>query len=240
MQKKSSLLITALLALVTLQAKAHYIWIELDAEAKAGKPQEVRIYYGEYNEGVREVKGGRLEELQGIVAWVISPDGKQTPLAITTEAKYFKTSFTPTLEGKYVVVAINTVRDVVDWSKSDIGIVRPVYYTSRAVVVGATETAVANLPAQAEVLITPAAQGKNTFNVLFRGKPLANAKIFFHAPNEWSKELKTDADGAVTFDPLWKGQYIVECIYPEKVPGNFQGKAYEAIRHRATLAVDIR
>jgi hypothetical protein len=102
---------------LSLSASAHYIWIELVPVSTPGKLQEVKIYYGEYNEGVREVKGGRLEELNGIVAWVIAPDGSKTKLPISIEDKYFKTSFTPDKEGSYRIIAVNTVRQVVDWSK---------------------------------------------------------------------------------------------------------------------------
>lgn len=229
---------TCLIAL-SLQASAHYIWIELAAPVALNKEQEVRIYYGEFNEGVREVKGGRLEELDGIQAWLISPDGAKTNLTVTTDSKFFKTTFTPKLEGKYVILAVNTVREVVDWSKYDLGIVRPVYYTTKEIIVGSVQpNAFTTLPDVAALSVSSAAE-KNSYRVSFKGKPLSKVKVLFHAPNEWSKELSTDADGKVSFDPLWKGQYIIECIYPEKTPGTFKGKNYEVIRHRATLTIDI-
>lgn len=240
MKKKLLLLITAFILVISFQTQAHYIWIELGSPAKIGQEQEIHIYYGEFNEGVREIKGGRLEELQGIVAWVIAPDGKQTPLTLTTESKFFRTSFTPGQQGKYVVVAVNTVRDVVDWSMHDIGIVRPVYYASREISVGNSQQVSEIFPPEAVILITSTPREKNAFQITFKGKPLASAKVFFHAPNEWSKQLTTDKNGVVKFNPLWKGQYIIECIYPEKTPGNFKGKEYEAIRHRSTLVLNIQ
>jgi uncharacterized GH25 family protein len=235
-------LLTILLLLITSSHLfAHYLWIELGAPAKIGEAVEVRIYYGEYNEGVREIKGGRLEELSGIEAWVISPDGKRSPLTVTTDAKFFKTTFTPQLEGKYVIVAVNKVREVVDWSKSDIGIVRPVYYTSQEITIGKKQSASAiQVPEETELFVKPSPTGENSFMVYFKGQPLPKAKVFFHAPNEWSKELVTDANGLVSFNPLWKGQYVVECIHLEKVPGNFKGKDYEAVRHRATWVTNIK
>ena len=226
-------------ACITLTANGHYLWIELGAPAKLGKQQEVRIFYGEYNEGVREVRGGRMEELAGISAWVITPGGKQIPLPITTEEKFYKSTFTPEENGTYTVVAVNTVREVVDWSKHGIGVVRPVYYTYKEVIIGQGNKHLTNFPQYAQLKIQPA-KGKNSFTLKFKGQPLANAKVWFHAPNEWSKELSTNEEGIVSFNPLWKGQYVVECIYPEKNPGTFNGKDYEAIRHRATLSIDVQ
>ncbi|RAW02077.1 DUF4198 domain-containing protein [Pseudochryseolinea flava] len=218
---------------------AHYLWIELGSPAKLGQVQEVRIFYGEFNEGVREVRGGRLDELAGVTAWLITPDGKQLPLVLTTEEKFFKTTFVPATAGKYTIVAVNNVRGVVDWSASGIGVVRPTYYTYREIVVVQDQSTAAQFPSEAMLRISPAKE-KNSFAVQFNGKPLSKAKVFFHAPNEWSKELSTDEKGIVTFNPLWKGQYIVECIYLEKGAGSFNGKSFEAIRHRATLSMDVQ
>lgn len=223
---------------LAFSANGHYLWIELGSSVKKGELQEVRIFYGEYNEGVREIRGGRLEEVAGILAWIIAPDGKQVPLTLTTEDKFYKGTFTPQVNGKYTVVAVNTVREVVDWSKHGIGIVRPVYYTYREIVVGQETAVPVNVPQEAMLRVSTAKE-KNSFTIMFKGQPLAKAKVLFHAPNEWSKELSTDENGVVTFEPLWKGHYIIECIYPEKSPGTFKGKDYEAIRHRATLSVDI-
>lgn len=215
---------------------AHYIWIETDSNPRVGGEQLIKIYYGEYNEGVREKRGGKLEELEGITAWIIDPNGKKIQLTVIKDALYFKTSFIPKQEGKYVVVAVNEIREVLDWRKYDIGIIRPVYYTSREIQVGNSGEVVSGKSHMADFMITkqPNAGDEKSFTLFFKGQPLANAKVLFHAPNEWSKELKTDANGVVSITPPWNGMYVVECIYPEKVPGNFKGKQYETIRHRVT------
>ena len=223
---------------VVLTAQGHYLWIELGAPAKLGTQQHVKVFYGEYNEGVREVKGGRLEEVAGIIAWIVTPDGKEIPLTLTIQEAFYEGNFVPQVEGKYTVVAVNTVREVVDWSKHDIGIVRPVYYAYKEVVVAGAVNEPVNVSPDALLRIS-AGKDKNSFVVLFKERPLAKAKVWFHAPNEWSKEFTSDEKGVVTCSPLWKGQYVVECIYSEKNPGSFKSKEYEAIRHRATLSVEI-
>ena len=40
--------------------------------------------------------------------------------------------------------------------------------------------------------------------------------------------------------PLWPGRYVLEMIHVEKTPGEFEGTAYEALRHRSTLALQVR
>jgi hypothetical protein len=68
---------------------------------------------------------------------------------------------------------------------------------------------------------------------------LPNAKVNIHAPNTWSKELKTDESGVIRFKTPWPGQYVAEVIHLEKSPGEFGSAPYEAIRHRATFTWNV-
>src|SRR3546814_9950165 len=56
----------------------------------------------------------------------------------------------------------------------------------------------------------------------------------------WLWEAKLSSRGMDAFTPPWPGLYIVEVVYLKKDPGEFKGTAYEAERHRATLAVSVR
>ena len=231
-----------ILMMIANVASAHYIWIETGSSGKIGQPQEVKIYYGEYNEGKREIKGGRLDELKGIEAWLIDPDGNRTALKVSLEDKFFKTAFTPSKAGEYYIMAVNKVVEVKDWSKHDIGIVKPMFYASKKISVQTNVHKPLNVLELPDLTIVPV-ENKNSkepsFKLYFKGLPLSNGKVFFHAPNEWSKELKTDNEGIVSFNPLWKGLYVIECIHVEKTPGKFKDKNYEAIRHRATSMITI-
>ena len=226
--------------ILSSSASAHYLWVEAPSTAESGSEQIIKIYYGEYNEGLREVEGGRLEEVDGLVSWVITPDGKKLNLKVTKQEKYYQVKFTPEMDGDYTIIATNKVREVKDWSKYAIGIVRPVYYTSKKITVGnSNPTNLSNDNLYPELVIVPYPfdtkdKKQPSFQLLYNNKPFPNTKLFIHAPNEWSKEYKTNDKGVFTLNPLWKGQYVIECIYKEKNPGDFKGKAYEAIRHRAT------
>lgn len=69
---------------------------------------------------------------------------------------------------------------------------------------------------------------------IFIGTPLAAEKLMIYAPNTWMQEFKTDKNGKVRLATPWSGQYVLEVIHTDKVTGNFEGKAYESVRHRAT------
>ncbi len=217
---------------------AHYIWIEAENRAEMNQEQIIKIYYGEFNEGLREIKGGRLEELEGIQSWVIDPNGQKSDLKVTKRDNYYEVRFTPSSPGKHTIMAVNTVREVVDWSKHGIGVVKPVYYASKEITVGDNvKKQLVQINEYSDMVIVPSENNDSsqpTFQLLFKGKPFAETKLFVHAPNEWSKEYKTDENGVFGFDPLWKGVYVMECIYKEEKEGVFVEKKYEAVRHRAT------
>ncbi|MGZ8423021.1 MAG: nickel transport complex, NikM subunit,transmembrane, partial [Nitrospira sp.] len=82
--------------------------------------------------------------------------------------------------------------------------------------------------------------GEIVVKAFFKGQLLSGTQVLVHAPIGWDKELKTDADGIVAFTPLWPGRYVLEIIHVEKTPGEFEGKSYEALRHRSTLALQVR
>jgi hypothetical protein len=75
------------------------------------------------------------------------------------------------------------------------------------------------------------------FKVWFKGQPLAKTAVTIYAPNGWWQEHKTGADGSVALARPWRGQYVIEVIFLEPTAGEFDGKKYNAVRHRATLTV---
>ena len=85
--------------------------------------------------------------------------------------------------------------------------------------------------------IQPVAESTDSFVVLFDGKPLPKVKAVIYAPNDWEKQYKNDGAGQVKMLVPWKGQYVIEVIYKEPVPSEFEGNKFDAVRHRAILTV---
>jgi len=219
MNKRTAFIL--LLCLLPWVAQAHYIWIESE-DAKTA-----RVYFGEFNEGVREKAGGRLDERAAIQGSLIRSEGATDRLSFSKESDHFAVQ--PVSAGWVVVEDV--ANEVKDWTSSDIGIVKPMFYARAAV--GGRLT-----PAEptTDLDIIPDSKNPHLVRVFFQKQPLPDAKVMVHAPNEWSKELQANGKGEVTFATPWRGRYVVEVIHRERVPGEFQGKRYEAIRHRATFS----
>jgi hypothetical protein len=215
---------TAIFCLLSLPAiaRAHYVWIESETNAQA------RVYFGEFNEGLREKAEGRLEERAALRVWLERPDHSTRALRLVKRADHFATTL-DRAEGW--LLAVDLTSEVKDYRKQDIGIVKPMFYA---------RAAVANQPAAArpsmKLDMLPVSDPSQSVQVFFGGQPLAGAKVFVYAPNLWMQELTSDEHGKLTPVTPWPGRYVLDVTYKETKPGEFQGRGYEAVRHRMTLS----
>lgn len=149
----------------------------------------------------------------------------------------------PRQAGKFKIELTNLVREVVDWTQYDIGVVQPTYYAHKPFYVGSGNENAAKPSLKFQIVPI---EERKTYSVnkpidlklLYEGKNL-KGKLMVYAPNTWMKEVESK-DGVYTFTPFEKGMYIIESIYKEKTPGTIKGKSYEAIRHRTTLTLTVQ
>lgn len=238
-------------------ATAHFVWVEADAIAPAETGQPLKIYFGEYSEFLREERGGRLDSIDGVTLRVQDSKQGTTEVALTKQVNHFAGALPSCLPGRNAVVAQQAQAPVQDLRKHDIGIVKPMFYARTYFMCleeGRINEHERDQAAPMALDMIPLTKGLNlatgrvshvpggeiVVKGFFKGQPLPNATILVHAPIGWDKELKTDGEGIVAFTPLWPGRYVLELIHVEKTPGEFQGKTYEALRHRSTLAIQVR
>ena len=209
------------LAFLPLLAQAHYLWIE------TGNEDSARVYFGEFNEGVREKAGGRLDERDTLEGRMVRAEGASEPLSFTKEPDHFAAK----IGGAGWLLVEDLASEVKDWTSSDIGIVKPMFYARAAF----GKPAPAAQPGLMLDII-PDPKNPRQVRVFFNKEPLVKAKLMVHAPNQWSQELETNSAGEATIATPWPGRYVLEVIHKERTPGEFKGKPYEAIRHRVTFS----
>ncbi len=217
--------ILSLLGLLCLPfgARGHYLWIESDT------PAEARVFFGEVAEGVKEKAGGRLDERDAIQGRIERSENSSSALTLDKKADHFAIA---KQDGNGWLVVQDLAGEVKDWTKSDIGIVKPMFYARAAIANKVT-------PAQPTLTldILPDPQDPKQFRVFFKKQPLPKAKVLVYAPNTWMQELQADESGVVKISTPWPGRYVLDVIYKEREPGEFKGSRYEAIRHRATFTL---
>lgn len=80
--------------------------------------------------------------------------------------------------------------------------------------------------------------GDLQFQLMAKGKPVADAELTVISPDGSQKKTRTDASGKTeSFAPM--GRYGVWARYSEPTPGEVDGKSYQEIRRYPTLVVDI-
>ncbi|GJL56031.1 MAG: hypothetical protein NPIRA02_31630 [Nitrospirales bacterium] len=251
-------LTTLLLGLLsyTANTSAHFVWIESPSALSTNQFTIVKAYFGEYNEQLKEQTGGRLDERAGLTSWLIEPNGTKRALDMTKESNHFQIPITLRNPGIYNLLAINQDEPVRDGTPyPSIGMLyKPMFYArtqfsivDTQAVSAQTGTTTETLPldiiprqtSSSKTSAHPTVNEELAVQVIFQGRPLSKATPVAHAPNGWSKELQTNDSGVTQFTPLWPGTYVIDYINLETTPGHFNDQPYEAIRHRATLTIQV-
>ena len=203
-------------------AAPHYLWLE------RAPARHARLYFGEVQEGVREVSGGRLDEMRGPQIYAVNARGERTSLPTEKRQDYFDAAGA---RRDVWVIAEETGYEVKDWTQHRMGVVKPLFYARLA----PASPAAAPQEPKLTLDMLPVKGTPGTYAVYFRNAPLPKAKVMIYAPNHWMQEHHTDAQGNVRVTTPWRGRYVMEVVHVEQQAGEFEGRPYATMRHRATL-----
>jgi hypothetical protein len=193
--------------LLSLNVSAHALWLEKDNAS-------TRLYFGEYNENVRETSPGRLDDIIEPAVTVIDPAGTEKPASAQRRDNYFVI-----LDGDTILVQALKQRVREPRAEKPGPVYRRFLY--------ARFGRGGSLPLDIE----------NTGGLLrlsFMGKPLAKTEIIVIAPNGWEKHLETNENGETPYSLLEPGLYVIEAKHEFANPGVFEGKPYSMESHKVT------
>lgn len=199
-------------------AQAHYLWLE----KVDGQP---RIYFGEYQEGLHEKSGGRLDTIAQPQVQALLIGKNPADIAVERKDDHLALIKAP---AKARLIAQDVGLKVKDLSKNKIGIVKPMYYA---------RLAVGDVEDKSSLTLDIQPIGVGRLRVNFQGQPLVGETLVFYAPNQWMREYKTDQNGEVIITMPWQGSYVAEVVHLESAPGVYQGDTYDSVRHVGTLTV---
>jgi hypothetical protein len=236
MKTLTFLTLSILFCFITTNLSAHALWIETGTTGKIGQPQTVKVYYGEYVSNERENLSKWYSDVKEFTLWLVGPDQQRTQLKLTADSNSFTSSFTPDKNGSYNLEVSHEAKELGGTTKYH-------FLASSNVTVGKTtaiaaSTNVLNLKPDSNI---PAKVNQTVKLTASLNKEAAKAKtVTIFSPSGWSKETKTDENGNVQFTPIWPGRYVIEVAEFQKVKGEHQGKAYEAIWQGATYSFEVK
>ncbi|HYD07866.1 MAG TPA: cobalt ABC transporter substrate-binding protein [Reyranella sp.] len=197
------------------QASAHHLWLEQDGGT-------TRLYFGEFGENLREASPGSLDRLQP-QAKLVTGSGERA-LKVEKSANSFAIAGVP-------AVSESIVAEDVRWpafARKDGG--KGLYWpAARLVGEGGSYAPVLALD------VVPA--GADTYRVVFKGKPLAKAKVQVITSAGWARELHTAEDGTIKVALPWRGTYVLEVHHNDSTPGKRGEDAYDVINYVTSLTV---
>ena len=197
-------------------AAAHSIWVEREGDG-------ARIYFGEFDENLREGSPGLLDRLKPEAKVA----GSDKALKLDKQATFFAVA--GPLAKDDSIVAENVA---VTERRGD----KPTKVLNR---LGARTVADFKEQAPVNTLDIVPAGKPGQFKVFYQGKPLAKAKAELIAESGWKREFKTDEQGAFEATLPWRGGYVIEVAHTDATPGKLGEEAYDSVRCASTLFVRV-
>lgn len=180
----------ALAISVAVPAAAHQLWLE--AEAPGAK-----LYFGEFTDQLREISPGYLDKLARPTATLLSPKGeKKLPVAKQKNGFAISGQFA---DGDTLIV-VDEAYPLLEAKEGD-----KVVHTAWMPAARYVTRLSAQAPKLALDVVPTGVSGE--FQVLYKGKPLADAALTLSAVFGWSREETSDAAGKVHFSLPWKTSY---------------------------------
>lgn len=199
-------------------ASAHHLWLESDDKG-------IRLYFGEFGENLREASPGALDRMQP-QAKASSASGEQA-LTIEKSANAFViagragTADSIVAEDARYPVSVRT-RDGV---------------TTRFLYWPAARFVPDRAPRKALLDLDIVPSGGDRFQVVFKGKPVAKAKVEVIAASGWTRDLQTGEDGTIEVALPWRGPYVLEVHHTDKTSGKRGEEAYDSTNYVTSLTV---
>ncbi|WP_149915346.1 DUF4198 domain-containing protein [Sphingobacterium cavernae] len=232
---KTVKLIVMLLSIFACKmVSAHALWIETIPLGAKGKEQELKIYYGEYSEGLIEPLDKWYSDVKDFKIYVLSPSKKKTELLKAPVTDYYKATFTPSEEGTHIVYIEHPAKDT--------------YKTTAFEFLAMAKVQLGNITPTPLGLSLTIDLDPKYYKVgdLINAKIMRNNEIFVNAevevvlPDGWVKKFKTNNSGIISFSAPLKGKYLLEVTDTENKDTNWFGTTIDKIWRVNTVVIFVK
>lgn len=233
--QRSIILFTLMYLFIPVYTNAHGYWVEAEGSHKVKEPFTIKLYFGEYATG-EKLSGSFLDRMKEIKVFVKIAGGQQQAVQMKQLEDYWVGTYTPQVEGSYEITGINEEREVQDWKRHNLGIVRPVQYLKTIYQVGDKITQQSSqLFIDTEVtLVSPGIYRIKTYK---NSSAYTESTILITGPDGGEIKLNADKNGIAEFTAPKPGLFLVDIEWIDKTPGQFKQKAYETVRYKMDFSL---
>lgn len=94
--------------------------------------------------------------------------------------------------------------------------------------------------AVSDLELVPVEPNGNTFQLVFKGRPVAASQVNVDTSEGWRRVLVPAADGTVGFTPAFPGLYVLEVTARvDNGSVTLDGRKYDDVRHTTTLSFEV-
>lgn len=203
-------------------ASAHAVWLESAPRGIPAKEHTVRVYFGEYATKEFDKTADWYSDLRDLEVSVLQPDQSHVKLSLVDKGSHLEATFIPQQNGTYFVSTSHATKELGGTMRYE--------FTSQVAIQVGKEAALAGSGALPYQLITSPQEyaiGDQVEVFLLKdGTALPEQDVLVMSPSGWSKHYKSDAQGKVVIETLWKGIYVVEFGHTTKVDSTWHGNPY--------------
>ena len=251
--KTKATIISSLIFALSFVLMSHAIWMESTYKGVPGDEVVLDLYFGEFEKDLRE-KDEKVNSMVDFKALYIYENKKTVPISLQKTNQSFRGRFKADQPGFYQILAVNDEREVQDWTKHGLTIVRPVeYQRSSFTAFSEKKTAKVNVQPYFSLDIIPDytlnhngevcsifENGKViSGTIYFNKKPLSAVDIKVYSPAKKISTTRPDANGKFSFTPEVSGIYLLTASLNDSTAGKYKGKDFKFTRYHVSTTVNV-
>ena len=93
--------------------------------------------------------------------------------------------------------------------------------------------------ARNDLELVPTTANGNTFKLYWKGGVVSASQVNVYTSRQWNRTIKPAADGSVTLDTPFPGQYVLEVVAQVNGAVTVQGQKFDTVVHVATLSFNV-
>lgn len=244
---------TLLMLPVALLLMSHAVWMESSYKGIPGDDVTFDLFFGEYEKDMRE-KGDKINGMADFKAVYIHENKKAVSVTLNKTNNSYQGKFVAKEAGFYQILAINDEREVQDWTKHGLTILRPVEF-QRSSFTAFSEKKTEKVDVQPyfffDIIPDYTLNHKGEVCSIFekgkviRGKvyldkkPISEVEIKVYTPAKNILSFSAGDGGAFSFKADKDGTYLITSTINNNEAGSFKGKDYNLTRYHISTTVNV-